>query len=59
MMNFFKDSEITNNTDIDDDILNKNKLQNIDDTEIEDTSPDSNISHSTYSVICEILYNDI
>ena len=53
------ESEITNNTGIDDDLMNNNELQNIDDTEIEDTSPDNDISYYEYYVICESLYNDI
>ena len=56
---FCKESKIMNNTDIDDDLINNNELQNNDDTEIEDTSPDNNISYSTYSIICKSLYNDI
>ena len=56
---FCKESKIMNNTGIDDDLMNNNELQNNDDTEIEDTSPDNNISYSTYSIICKSLYNDI
>ena len=42
------ESEITNNTGIDDDLMNNNELQNINDTEIEDTSPDNDISYYAY-----------
>ena len=56
---FCNESEITNNTDINDDIMNNNELQNMDDSEIENTSPDKNNSYFTYSVICESLYSYI
>ena len=56
---FYDESYITNITDADDDIMKNNELQNIDDTEIKDTYPENKISYSTYSVICENLYNDI
>ena len=56
---FYDESYITNITDADDDIMKNNDLQNIDDTEIEDTYPENKISYSIYSVICENLYNDI
>ena len=56
---FRNESEITNNTDIENDIMNNNELQNMDDSEIENTSPDKNNSYFTYSVICESLYSYI
>ena len=39
--------------------MNNNELQNMDDSEIENTSPDKNISYFTYSVIYESLYSYI
>ena len=56
---FCMESEITNNTEIDNDLMNNNELKNTNGTKIEDTSPDNNILYFTYSVICESSYDDI
>ena len=50
---------ISNITDVDNDLMKNDESQKIDDIEIEDTCLENKISYSTYSVICEHLYNDI